>query len=113
MGYAVPGAVGAQLARPGKRVVALAGDGGFGMTGQELITAVGQPAADRRPGLRQRNGYGTIAMHQYNRYGTDATYGIALHSPDFAAAGPGLGRRCLDGGRDPGVRARARAGARR
>ncbi len=85
MGYAVPGAIGAQLARPGKRVVALAGDGGFGMTGQELITAV----ANRLPIVVlvcDNGGYGTIAMHQYNRYGTDATYGIALHSPDFAAA---------------------------
>ena len=85
MGYGVPGAIGAQLARPGKRVVALAGDGGFGMTGQELITAVG----NRLPivVLVCDNGiYGTIAMHQYNRYGADATYGVALHSPDFAAA---------------------------
>jgi len=40
MGYAVPGALGAQLARPDKRVVAMCGDGGFGMTGQELATAV-------------------------------------------------------------------------
>ena len=85
MGYGVPGAIGAQLARPGKRVVALAGDGGFGMTGQELITAVG----NRLPivVLVCDNGvYGTIAMHQYNRYGADATYGVALSSPDFAAA---------------------------
>ena len=85
MGYGVPGAIGAQLARPGKRVVTLAGDGGFGMTGQELITAVG----NRLPivVLVCDNGtYGTIAMHQYNRYGTDATYGVALNSPDFAAA---------------------------
>ena len=85
MGYGVPGAIGAQLARPGKRVVALAGDGGFGMTGQELITAVG----NRLPivVLVCDNGiYGTIAMHQYNRYGADATYGVALNSPDFAAA---------------------------
>jgi len=85
MGYAMPGAIGAQLARPGKRVVALAGDGGFGMTGQELITAV----ANRLPVVVlvcDNSGYGTIAMHQHTRYGADSTYGIALHSPDFAAA---------------------------
>ncbi len=85
MGYGVPGAIGAQLARPGKRVVALAGDGGFGMTGQELITAVG----NRLPIVVlvcDNSIYGTIAMHQYNRYGSDATYGVALNSPDFAAA---------------------------
>ena len=85
MGYAVPGAIGAQLARPGARVVALVGDGGFGMTGQELITAVG----NRLPIVVlvcDNGGYGTIAMHQYHRYGVDATYGIALDRPDFAAA---------------------------
>ena len=85
MGYAMPGAIGAQLARPGKRVVALAGDGGFGMTGQELITAVG----NRLPIVVlvcDNGGYGTIAMHQHQRYGADATYGIALDRPDFAAA---------------------------
>ena len=85
MGYAMPGAVGAQLARPGKRVVALAGDGGFGMTGQELITAV----ANRLSIVVlvcDNGGYGTIAMHQHRRYGAGATYGIALDSPDFAAA---------------------------
>ena len=85
MGYAMPGALGAQLARPGKRVVALAGDGGFGMTGQELITAV----ANRLPVVVlvcDNGGYGTIAMHQHSRYGAGATYGIALESPDFAAA---------------------------
>ena len=85
MGYAMPGAVGAQLARPGKRVIALAGDGGFGMTGQELITAVG----NRLPIVVlvcDNGGYGTIAMHQFNRYGAGATYGIALDQPDFAAA---------------------------
>ena len=90
MGYGVPGAIGAQLARPGKRVVALAGDGGFGMTGQELITAVG----NRLPivVLVCDNGtYGTIAMHQYNRYGTDATYGVALKQPRFRSGRAGLG----------------------
>jgi acetolactate synthase-1/2/3 large subunit len=39
MGYAVPAAIGARLARPGCPVVALAGDGAFLMTGLELLTA--------------------------------------------------------------------------
>ncbi len=39
MGYAVPGALGAALACPGRPVVALAGDGAFLMTGLELLTA--------------------------------------------------------------------------
>ena len=36
MGFCVPAAIGAQLAEPGKTVIALVGDGGFQMTSQEL-----------------------------------------------------------------------------
>jgi acetolactate synthase-1/2/3 large subunit len=39
MGYAIPAALGAALACPGRPVVALAGDGAFLMTGLELLTA--------------------------------------------------------------------------
>ena len=78
-------------------MVALAGDGGFGMTGQELITSGRQSPADRRAGVATNGIYGTIAMHQYNRYGADATYGVALNSPDFAAAARAWGRGRLDG----------------
>jgi len=39
MGYAVPAAIGAKLARPDATVIALAGDGAFLMTGLELLTA--------------------------------------------------------------------------
>jgi len=39
MGYAVPAAVGAKLARPDRQVVAIVGDGAFLMTGLEIITA--------------------------------------------------------------------------
>ena len=45
MGYAVPAAIGAKLARPDAPVVALAGDGAFLMTGLELLTAGQQGAA--------------------------------------------------------------------
>ncbi|APG28279.1 preprotein translocase subunit Tim44 [Syntrophotalea acetylenivorans] len=40
MGFAVPGAIGAQLARPDLRPLVLVGDGAFQMTGMELSTAV-------------------------------------------------------------------------
>src|SRR5207247_3661606 len=40
MGYSVPAAIAARLARPGRPVVALVGDGGFLMTGTEVETAV-------------------------------------------------------------------------
>ncbi len=40
MGFSVPAALGAQIARPDRRVVVLVGDGAFQMTGAELSTIV-------------------------------------------------------------------------
>jgi indolepyruvate decarboxylase len=45
MGFAVPAVIGAQLAEPSRRAIALVGDGAFQMTGMELLTA-------KRLGLR-------------------------------------------------------------
>ncbi|MEP7105598.1 MAG: thiamine pyrophosphate-dependent enzyme, partial [Chloroflexota bacterium] len=39
MGYGLPAAIGAKLARPDLPVLAVVGDGGFAMTSQELETA--------------------------------------------------------------------------
>ena len=40
MGYALPAAIGAQIARPDKQVWCVVGDGGFQMTSQEMAVAV-------------------------------------------------------------------------
>ncbi|EAX48008.1 acetolactate synthase, large subunit, biosynthetic type [Thermosinus carboxydivorans Nor1] len=42
MGFGLPAALGAQLACPDSRVILIAGDGGFKMTGMELYTAVNE-----------------------------------------------------------------------
>ncbi len=66
MGFAIPAAVAAALAGPGRPVVALAGDGGAGMTIAELETAV-------RVGVHpvvlifDNERYGTIHDHQVRR----------------------------------------------
>ena len=84
MGFAVPGSIGVQLARPGKTVVALVGDGGFLMTGQELVTAVEQNLPIKVI-VCDNSAYGTIAMHQVQRFGSENRFGVNLKSPDFAA----------------------------
>ncbi len=82
MGYAMPGAIGAALARPEAEIIGFVGDGGFLMTGQELVTAATQ-------GLRIRMlvcdnaAYGTILAHQRKAFGTGHGYGVDLVSPDF------------------------------
>jgi acetolactate synthase-1/2/3 large subunit len=82
MGYAVPAALGAKIAFPERMVVALVGDGGFLMTGQEIATAFHHGVA---PIILVFNNqmYGTIRMHQERQYPARVS-GTALTNPDFA-----------------------------
>ncbi len=83
MGYGVPAAIAAKLIAPERCVVACVGDGGFGMTGQELATAVRYGAAIVV--LVFDNGmYGTIRMHQERGY-PGRVEATGLTNPDFAA----------------------------
>lgn len=89
MGYAVPAAVAAKLAAPGRCVVACVGDGGFGMTGQELATAVALslPLVI----LIFDNGmFATIRMHQERAY-PGRPVATGLTNPDFAAVARAYG----------------------
>jgi acetolactate synthase-1/2/3 large subunit len=89
MGYGVPAAVAAKLLHPGRIVVAMAGDGDFLMTGQELATAVQHEAAIVV--LVVNNGmYGTIRMHQERHY-PGRVSGTDLVNPDFAALARSFG----------------------
>ncbi len=82
MGYGVPAAVAAKMLFPERAVVAMAGDGDFLMTGQELATAVQLDAAIVV--LLVNNGmYGTIRMHQERNY-PGRVSGTDLVNPDFA-----------------------------
>jgi len=58
MGFAVPAALGANIARPDLRVVAVVGDGAFQMTGNELSTIVRQ-GLNPIVILLDNKGYGT------------------------------------------------------
>jgi acetolactate synthase-1/2/3 large subunit len=88
MGFALPGAIGASLAYPERRVLAICGDGGFLMNVQEMETA-------RR--LRARivalvwedHEYGLIAWKQENEFGrhTDLRFG----NPDFVRLAESFG----------------------
>jgi acetolactate synthase-1/2/3 large subunit len=89
MGYGVPAAVAAKIMFPEKTVVAMAGDGDFLMTGQELATAMQVGAAIVI--LVVNNGmYGTIRMHQERHY-PGRVSGTDLVNPDFAALARAFG----------------------
>ena len=82
MGMGVPAAVAASQVHPGRTVVALAGDGCFGMNGQELATlqATGGRAIII---VFDNSGFGTIHSHQERHYpGRPA--GTSLTNPDYA-----------------------------
>jgi acetolactate synthase-1/2/3 large subunit len=88
MGFAIPAAVAASLAAPGRPVVALAGDGGAGMTMAELETAV-------RIGVHpvvlvfDNERYGTIHDHQVRRGFTPVA--TDLGPVDWVRVGEGYG----------------------
>jgi acetolactate synthase-1/2/3 large subunit len=83
MGYGVPAAIAAKIVEPQRTVVALAGDGCFLMTGQELSTAVAEQANVII--IVVNNGmYGTIRMHQEREF-PGRVIATRLVNPDFAA----------------------------
>ena len=83
MGYAMPAAIAAKVARPEAPVICYVGDGGAMMTGNELATAMQQGLGIVM--LIVNNGvYGTIRMHQERDYPT-RTPATDLSNPNFAA----------------------------
>ncbi|MEL7463068.1 MAG: 5-guanidino-2-oxopentanoate decarboxylase [Pseudomonadota bacterium] len=90
LGYALPAALGAKLAKPEAPVVALAGDGGALYTIQELAAA----AEARTPVallIWNNDGYGEI--RHWMRDGQIAPEGVDLSPIDFEALAKGFGAR--------------------
>ena len=83
MGFGLPAALAAKVVHPRRPVVAVAGDGDFLMTAQELATAV-QHRLDVVVLVVNNAMYGTIRMHQERTYPGRVT-GTELENPDFAA----------------------------
>jgi thiamine pyrophosphate-dependent acetolactate synthase large subunit-like protein len=92
MGFALPAAIGARIANPHRPVVALIGDGGFAMSGLELLTAV----RERIPltTIVFNDGrYGLIYNRQVNAYGKP--HGTSLRNPDIRRLAEAVGARYL------------------
>ena len=87
LGYGLPAAFGAKLARPDAAVVALIGDGGIQFTIGELATAaeLGLPV----PILLWNNrGYGEIKTYMADR--DIPQIGVDIYTPDFQTIARGL-----------------------
>jgi acetolactate synthase-1/2/3 large subunit len=88
MGFGGPAAIGAKIAAPGKVVIALIGDGGFGQNPAQLATANHEDVAVIWL-IMNNNAFGTIAGLEKAHYKT--TFGTVFEkdgkstSPDYAA----------------------------
>ena len=100
MGYAVPAAIGAKLARPEVPVIALPGDGALLMTGLELLTAASQHIAVAVFVLRDRE-LAQIAQFQRTAFNRKAS--SILPDYDVASLAEAVGIEWLRLGRDADV----------
>lgn len=92
MGYSVPAAIGAKLARPDAPVMALAGDGAFLMTGLELLTAANEGVAAAVLVLRDRE---LAQIAQFQSVALSRKTASELPDYDLAALCRGMGVECL------------------
>jgi len=90
MGFALPAAIGARIGRPDRPVAALLGDGGFAMSGFELLTAVRERL--RLTVVVFNDGhYGLIRKQQLGQH--RHAYGTDLRNPDFEGIAEACGAR--------------------
>jgi len=88
MGFALPGAIGAQLAFPNKKVLAINGDGGFLMNVQEMETAA-RLQAPIVAMVWEDHAYGLIAWKQDNHFGRHTD--LSFQNPDWVQLGQAFG----------------------
>jgi acetolactate synthase I/II/III large subunit len=97
MGFTLPAAIGARLGRPDRQVLAIAGDGDFLQTMQELATAamLDLPVVFV---ILNNSGWLSIKGGQTNFFGRTAAVDFlrrdgSVYSPDYAAIGSAFGLR--------------------
>lgn len=90
MGFAIPAAIGAHIAKPDAPIVVFVGDGSLGMSLGEVETLAreGVPAVIV---VLNDSGYGNIRQEQIVHYGEDRTIGVDFGDVDFAMVARGCG----------------------
>ena len=89
LGYAFPTALGAQVGRPDRKVIALCGDGGFMYSPQELSSAM-RHGINAVAVVFNNNAFGASEWDQTHRYGGNFI-GTDLHNPDFVQLAQSFG----------------------
>ncbi|WP_370326541.1 thiamine pyrophosphate-binding protein [Euzebya sp.] len=88
MGFSLPAAIGAALARPGERVICMTGDGGLGMVLAELET-LARLALDVTVVVFNDAALSLIEIKQGE--GQGGSTAVRYHPTDFAAVAQGMG----------------------
>ncbi len=81
MGFEVPAALGAQVARPGASVWSICGDGGFQMTFQEIATMVDEQTPVKLAIMN--NGYLGMVRQWQELFYKDNYVAVSMSQPDF------------------------------
>jgi acetolactate synthase-1/2/3 large subunit len=104
MGFGLPAAIGAALARPERTVVCFSGDGSLLMNIQELATAA-EENVNLKLVLMNNASLGLVAQQQTLFYGGRVFASRFAREPDFLAIAKGFGWRTLDldAASDPGA----------
>lgn len=89
LGYGIPTAIGAQVARPEVRVVSISGDGGFAYGMAELLTAVANDVPVTFV-VFDDGAFGNVLRTQVEQF-DGRTLGSNLHNPNFADLGRNFG----------------------
>jgi acetolactate synthase-1/2/3 large subunit len=91
MGFAVPAAVGAKVARPDAMVYAIDGDGCFQMTSQELITAATE-GIPIKVAVLNNSGLGMVRQWQTLFYdGRHSAVDLGAETPDYVKLAESMG----------------------
>ncbi|MGM7703806.1 acetolactate synthase large subunit [Pseudalkalibacillus sp. Hm43] len=92
MGFGFPAAIGAQLAKPNKRVVSVVGDGGFQMTSEELILLkeMGLPI---KIVIVNNGSLGMVRQWQESFYEKRYSQSVFMTQPDFVKLAESYGVR--------------------
>jgi acetolactate synthase-1/2/3 large subunit len=88
MGFGVPGAIGAKLVHPERKVVCVSGDGGFMMNAQDLETAV-RLRTNFVTVIWENRQFGSIVWKQDKKFGEH--FGTDFANPDFVKLAESFG----------------------
>jgi acetolactate synthase-1/2/3 large subunit len=96
MGFGLPSAIGAKLACPNRKVVAIIGDGGFVISGMEMITAV-REEIPLTIIIFNDGALGQIRLQQISRFGHTHATDLVTPNLELFAQAVGAGYVYLEG----------------